>query len=376
MTFDALIPEGRSGRADEVLFRVATETANKFASEPSGWLVFEGSTGSGKTHLAAAIVNAIIDRGSPAKYLSALDIPDMLRNERFADDDTENGTFESLLDAPVLVIDDLGAQQATNWVDSKIDQLFTHRFNGRIPTVIVLANPSSEMPDRIALKLDDPSISRIFQLTSESESNASKRVNIPDTMLESMTFCKFHPDGAGSASESEQDALHEALKTTREFAEKPENWLYLHGGPGSGKTHLAVAIANEQIKEGTSVTYWSLPDLLDYLRRTFSTSNDSTFYSLFESVRNSELLIIDDFGVQQGTDWALEKLFQLIAFRHDRRLPTVIVGPPIIGSGIDDSNLDRWRDKHQWKSIRSRLDDHHVVTRRIMGAPDYRNRGG
>ena len=97
MTFDALIPEGRSGRADEALFRAATETAEQFASEPNDWLVFEGTTGSGKTHLAAAIVNAIIDRGSPAKYVSALDIPDILRNERFEDDDTESGTFASLL---------------------------------------------------------------------------------------------------------------------------------------------------------------------------------------------------------------------------------------------------------------------------------------
>ena len=119
-------------------------------------MVLEGTTGSGKTHLAAAIINAIIDRGSPAKYISALDIPDMLRNERFEDDDAESGTFESLLDAPTLVIDDLGAQQATNWVDSKIDQLITHRFNGRVPTVIVLAKSVSEIPERIALKLDDP----------------------------------------------------------------------------------------------------------------------------------------------------------------------------------------------------------------------------
>ena len=213
MTFDALIPEGRSGRADEALFRAASETAEQFASEPSGWLVLEGSTGSGKTHLAAAIVNAIIDRGSPAKYISALDIPDMLRNERFEDDDAESGSFESLLDAPMLVIDDLGAQQATNWIDSKIDQLLTHRFNGRVPTVIVLAKPVSEMPERIALKLDDPSLSTVLQLTSGSETDGSKRVNIPTTMLERMTFETFNPDGALAAKPDERASL--AIAFTR-----------------------------------------------------------------------------------------------------------------------------------------------------------------
>ena len=141
MTFDALVPEGRRGRADETLFRAATEAAQRFAENPEGWLVFDGSAGSGKTHLAAAIVNAIIERGSPAKYLSALDLPDLIRDERF-DDSEVSTTFASLLDAPVLVIDDLGAQQATNWVDAKLDQLLTHRFNGRLPTVVVLAKPT------------------------------------------------------------------------------------------------------------------------------------------------------------------------------------------------------------------------------------------
>ena len=376
MTFDALIPEGRSGRADEALFRAATETAKEFASEPSGWLVLEGSTGSGKTHLAAATVNAIIDRGSPAKYVSALDIPDLLRDERFEDDDAGGGTFISLLGAPILVIDDLGAQHATNWVDSKIDQLLTHRFNGRLPTIIVLAKPVSAMPERIALKLDDPSLSRECQLTSGSETNGPKRVNIPTTMLERMTFESFNPDGAQSAKPNERASLVIALTAARDFAKNPERWLYLHGPTGVGKTHLAVAIATVRAKKGDSITLWSVPDLLDNLRHTYSNPNESTFYALFDTVRNSELLILDDFGTQQMTDWALEKLYQLISHRHDRLLPTVITSQYILWEGADNSNLRQVRGKFQWESIRSRLNDSSVVTERLMAAPDYRNRGG
>ena len=375
MTFDALIPEGRSGRADEALFRAATETAEQFASEPSGWLVFEGSTGSGKTHLAAAIVNAIINRGSPAKYISALDIPDMLRNERFEDDDAESGTFESLLDAPTLVIDDLGAQQATNWIDSKIDQLLTHRFNGRLPTVIVLAKLASEMPERIALKLDDPSLSVVLQLTSGSETNESKRLNIPTTMLERMTFESFNPDGASGAKPDESASLGSALKAAREFAERPEKWLFLYGFTGVGKTHLAVAIANSRAQQGDSVTFWSVPDLLDNLRHAYSNSNESTFYTLLDSVRNCELLILDDFGTQHMTDWALEKLYQLISHRHDRLLSTVITSQLILWEGADSSDLRQVRGKHQWESIKSRLNDTDVVEAYVMAAPDYRHRG-
>ena len=377
MTFDALIPEGRKGRVEEAMFRTATDAAREFATEPSGWLVFEGSTGSGKTHLSASIVNKIIDRGEPAKYISALDIPDLLRNEQFHNDDVEGGTFESLLAAPTLVVDDLGAQQATNWIDSKIDQLLTHRFNGCQPTVIVLARPIDEMPERIALKLDDPDISKIAHLTGGTAKDSNNTlVNIPSAMLQRMAFGSFYPHGSPSTAPDEKASLGMALKAARDFAENPEKWLYLHGPTGVGKTHIAVAIANERAKKGASVTFWSVPDLLDNLRFTYSNSNEDTFYGLFDSVRNCELLILDDFGAQQMTDWALEKLYQLISHRHDRILPTVITSQYILWEGADNSNWSRVRGKLQWESIRSRLNDSSVVTERLMAAPDYRNRGG
>jgi DNA replication protein DnaC len=376
MTFEALIPEGRKGRVDEARFGAATETAQKFAAEPNGWLVFEGSTGSGKTHLAAAIVNEIIDRGSPAKYVSALDIPDLLRNERFDDsDDSEGGTFTSLFDAPMLVIDDLGAQQTANWIDSKIDQLLTHRFNRFSPTVVLLAKPISEMPERIALKLDDPTLSQVLRLTSVDDASVARQVNIPASMMERMTFETFNHGGAPSANLDERASLGMALTAARDFAENPEKWLYLHGPTGVGKTHMAVAIANVRAEKGTSITFWSVPDLLDNLRHTYSNPNESTFYALFDSVRNCELLILDDFGAQQMTDWALEKLYQLISHRHDRLLPTVVTSQYILWEGADNSNWNRVRGKHQWESIRSRLSDSSVVTERLMAAPDYRNRG-
>ena len=318
MTFDAVIPEGRAGRADETLFRSATKTTTEFAADPDGWLVLAGSTGSGKTHLAASIVNAIIDRGEPAKYVSALDIPDLLRNERFEDDGATGGTFEALLEAPMLVIDDLGAQQATNWVDSKIDQLLTYRFNGRLPTVLVLAKPVSEMPERIALKLDDPGLSKIAELTGSRVSGRDRRVNIDNSMLERMKFTTFDRDGSPSTNQTEREILQVAYADALDFAEKPEKWLCLHGPTGVGKTHIAVAIANVQVEKGASVTFWSMSDLLDKLRQAYPNPNESGFYALLESVRNSELLILDDFSPEQMTDWALEKLYQIISHRHDR----------------------------------------------------------
>ena len=153
-----------------------------------------------KTHLAAAIVNAIVERGEPAKYVSALDVPDLIRNERFEDDDgAEGGSFASLMDAPVLVIDDFGAQQATNWIDWKFDQLLTHRFNGQLPTVIVLAKSASgDVGTRSRLKLGRPK--PCLKRVSVDKRIRDKRVETPqhpdNRCWNRMTFESFNPDGA------------------------------------------------------------------------------------------------------------------------------------------------------------------------------------
>ncbi len=377
MTFDTLMHEGRRGRSDEILFRAAIASAQKFAEDPKGWLAFEGSSGSGKTHLAAAIVNALIERDSPAKYVSALNLPDLLRSDMFDGvDEADSGTFISLLNAPVLVIDDLGAQQTTNWLDAKIDQLLTHRFNGRIPTVIALAKPAHQMPERIALKLDDPSISSVARLKAETTAQEDRPLNIPKAMLQRMTFETFDPSGSASSNAAERDSLNEAFKGAKEFSEQPTKWLYIHGEPGVGKTHIAVAIANARVDQGTSVSFWFVPELLDRLRYTYSSSNETSFYTLFDSVRNSELLILDDLATPQMTDWALEKLYQLISHRYDREMPTVITSQfRLWGDEKVNANWRNLSEKPYWKAILSRLRDINVVSDRWMVAPDYRDRG-
>ena len=99
------------------------------------------------------------------------------------------------------------------------------------------------------------------------------------------------------------------------------------------------------------------------------------FFTLFESIRNAEVLILDDFGQQNLSDWALEKLYQLISYRHDRFLRTVITSQYIMWEGADNHDWNRLQDRYQWESILSRLKDTDVVTARVMGGPDFRERG-
>lgn len=377
MTFESLLPDGRGTKVNATEFREAIAIAKKFASNPRDWLVIDGATGTGKTHLAAAIINAIVDGGKPAKYVSALGIPEMVINER--NNPEEGNTFTPLLEAPVLAIDDFGAQQSNSWVDAKIDQLLTHRYNGRSATVFVLAKTASDLIDRYSSKLKDPDLTRQVHLTDTGTLAPEQHSGIAKSVMERMTFDTFDAAGAESSTPTERSTVYAAKNAALDFArasEDSKSWLYLNGETGVGKTHLAIAIAGLRAEQGAAVRYWSVPDLLDNLRQAYSSSNPSAFVDAFEATRNVELLILDDFGAPNTTDWALEKLFQIITFRYDRRMPTVIASQYINWESSDNRNWGRLEDKHYWESIKSRLGDTRVVTDRRIRAPDFRNRGG
>jgi DNA replication protein DnaC len=87
---------------------------------------------------------------------------------------------------------------------------------------------------------------------------------------------------------------------------------------------LAAAIANYLLERGKPLFFVVVPDLLDHLRSSFSPDSKISYDVLFEKIKKSPVLILDDFGEQSATPWAQEKLYQLINYRYNARLPTVI----------------------------------------------------
>jgi DNA replication protein DnaC len=178
--------------------------------------------------------------------------------------------------------------------------------------------------------------------------------------LSHLTFDNFEAQGNRNARfMTPQDVQN--LQTSKEIAENfaraPQGWLLLEGGYGCGKTHLAAAIANYAVSMGTPTLFITVPDLLDTLRFAFS-DPETTFEARFEQVRNAGLLLLDDFGTQNATAWAQEKLFQIINYRYINKLPTVITTNLI---------LDEIESR-----IRSRLQDETFVDHIKISAPDFR----
>jgi len=142
-------------------------------------------------------------------------------------------------------------------------------------------------------------------------------------LLTRMTFDTFVPEGHGLTPRV-QDNLRNAYERALAYARQPQGWLILKGSYGCGKTHLAAAIANYQVEHALPVLFVVVPDLLDHLRAAFAPESAVSFDRRFETVRTAPLLILDDLGAHSSTAWAEEKLYQILNYRYNAQLPTVI----------------------------------------------------
>ena len=156
-----------------------------------------------------------------------------------------------------------------------------------------------------------------------------------------------------------QETLRRAYDAAYAFAQQPEGWLVITGSYGCGKTHLAAAIANDRLDRGQPAIFVVVPDLLDHLRTTFGPNSEVHYDEMFEQVRSTWLLILDDLGSQSATPWAQENLFQLLNHRYNAQLPTVV------------TTNQRLEDLDQ--RLRSRLLDINLVQRLHITAPDFRS---
>jgi DNA replication protein DnaC len=323
LTFDNLSPKGRAASAvSQERFAQVYQAAKAFADNPRGWLVFSGPSGSGKTHLACAIANHRISLGEPVFYIGTADLLDHLRSAFSPTSDTTyDELFERVKNVLLLVLDDLTLESATTWAKEKLEQLLNHRFNIRLATVITSDIPLERMDERLRGHLADNEFCQIWTIEQKSPLESQSSLNLE--LLRNMTFDSFDHKRLGLPPEQRQN-LRTAFDQAVEFAHSPDGWLIFQGVNGCGKTHLAAAIANYRLAQGKPVLFVVVPDLLDHLRSTFSPDSKISYDEFSEKLKETPLLILDDFGEQSTTPWAQEKLYQLINYRYNARLPMVV----------------------------------------------------
>jgi len=358
LTFDNLLSQGRSGNPEsQEQFRRACEAAKVFAVEPKGWFILSGPSSCGKTHLAAAIANERLSHGYPVFYITTPDLLDHLRaafspNSEMPYDEF----FDQVRNAPLLILDDLGAQTGTPWAKEKLDQLLTHRFNSELPTVIVTIIPVEQLDERLHTRLTDPRLCQVCAL-EEKEPSLEYSWGPEFEAQKKMTFANFDYKRVNLPPEQREN-LELVFRAAYNFAQSPEGWLVLQGVNGCGKTHLAAAIVNYRYQANQPALFVVVPEFLDHLRYTFSPESKVSYDQLFEKVKTAPLLVLDDFGEQSTTPWAQEKLYQVINYRYNAQLPTVITTV---------CSLDEIESR-----VGSRLIDKQLSTFFNITAPDYR----
>lgn len=148
----------------------AYDASLQFAREPAHrWLYLSGPCGTGKTHLAVAISKHVMQWHNMSVYFAV--VPDLLDHLR-ATFDPNSGTayddrFTMIRNAQVLVLDDLGTENATPWAREKLYQIINHRYMEQLPTVITSNVDQRKVDDRIMSRILDHRLTQHIDMDAE-----------------------------------------------------------------------------------------------------------------------------------------------------------------------------------------------------------------
>ena len=123
---------------------------------------------------------------------------------------------------------------------------------------------------------------------------------------------------------------NKAYEISKKYAENWEKYkdegigLIFIGKYGTGKTHLAFAIANYLLNKGIPVVYETLINLMEKLKNGYEQYSNMEYFEIIKLYCECDLLIIDDLGKEKLSEWVLEKLFQIINSRYENMLPVII----------------------------------------------------
>ncbi len=161
-----------------------------------------------------------------------------------------------------------------------------------------------------------------------------------------------------------------ALTICRDYAEnfrehfEAGRCLLLLGNVGTGKTHLAAAIANHIMHTSTATAvYRTVGGILQHIKGSYDRESEYSEGEAFAAYTKPSLLIIDEVGATKPTEFELASLFNIINGRYEEQLPTVVISNLPAGElsgALGERCVDRLREGggiavgFDWKSARGR----------------------
>lgn len=162
------------------------------------------------------------------------------------------------------------------------------------------------------------------QLRERQEAEARHRLSIETARIPSRFVGRtFENFTAGT------DAQRHALTVTRDFSEnfaanaRKGAGLVLAGMPGTGKSHLAAAVLQSILTK--DVRYLTCMDLIRAVRDTWRRDSEKSETQVLTYLERLDLLVIDEVGVQYGTDGEQTIVFDVIDRRYREVRPTILL---------------------------------------------------
>lgn len=118
-----------------------------------------GSIGTGKTYITVAAMNRIINANIYCRYITEHELLELYFQKRYDD-------FNAYKKVPVLVIDELGKRELTDWQMIQLEELISYRYNYLLPTIYITNMKEDEFKsfvgDRIASRLRENKVIRVM----------------------------------------------------------------------------------------------------------------------------------------------------------------------------------------------------------------------
>ncbi|WP_210130140.1 ATP-binding protein [Staphylococcus sp. GDX8P54P] len=173
--------------------------------------------------------------------------------------------------------------------------------------------------------------------------------------LQNATVNNYKPQ-----NEQQVNAKQTAIEYVRSFSTKEPKSLILQGSYGTGKSHLAYAIAKAVKAKGHTVAFMHIPMLMERIKATYNKNAVETTDELVKLLSDIDLLVLDDVGVE-NTEHTLNKLFSIVDNRVGKN--------NIFTTNFSDKELNQ---NMNWQRINSRMKQN-ARTVRVLG-DDFRGR--
>lgn len=165
--------------------------------------------------------------------------------------------------------------------------------------------------------------------------------------LQGCTFGTYH-----ASTDGQKKALQAAMDYAHDFhlhAKSGES-LILAGKPGTGKGHLAAAVMHSLMPEWLPI-YTTCLDMIRTVRDTWRKDSKHSETQVLQEYEDAALLIIDEIGVQYGTDGEQTVIFDVLDRRYRQMRPTILItNQDRAGfiSFIGERSFDRLKQTAKW----------------------------